>query len=133
VKEYAPAVVGVPEITPLVEFRERPAGRVPVEIPQVIGVDPVRARVNENEIPVVRVPSEVVVIFGAVPPVAIVPEYVCESEPTPFVAVTAKEYAPDPVGVPEITPVLEFRVKPAGIVPAEIVQVMGPVPITLRV
>jgi hypothetical protein len=38
-----PAVVGVPEINPVLEFKFNPAGRVPLVIDQVIGVVPVAA------------------------------------------------------------------------------------------
>ena len=40
-----PAAVGVPEITPVVSFKLRPAGSLPLEIDQVIGVDPVAVSV----------------------------------------------------------------------------------------
>ena len=39
-------------------------------------------------------------------------------EPALLVAVTVKLYAPAVVGVPEMTPVVVFRVSPAGSVPA---------------
>jgi len=45
VKLYVFAVVGVPEITPVVAFKVRPAGSVRLEIDHVIGTDPVAARV----------------------------------------------------------------------------------------
>jgi hypothetical protein len=40
VKLYHPAVVGVPEITPVVETIESPGGRVPNTIDQVYGEAP---------------------------------------------------------------------------------------------
>ena len=43
-----------------------------------------------------------------------------ESGGPPFVAVTEKENAPDDVGVPLITPVLELSVSPGGSAPEEI-------------
>jgi hypothetical protein len=43
VKLYVPAVVGVPEINPVFEFKLNPAGREPLAIDQVIGVVPVAA------------------------------------------------------------------------------------------
>ena len=45
VKLNVPAVVGVPEINPVVSFKLRPAGSVRLEIDQVIGVVPVAASV----------------------------------------------------------------------------------------
>jgi hypothetical protein len=45
VKLYVPAVVGVPEINPVFEFKLNPAGREPLVIDQVIGVVPVAASV----------------------------------------------------------------------------------------
>ena len=45
VKLNVPAVVGVPEIIPVVSFRLRPAGSVRLEIDHVIGVVPVAVSV----------------------------------------------------------------------------------------
>jgi len=45
VKLYAPAFVGVPEITPVVAFKFKPGGRLPEEIDQVIGVVPLAVSV----------------------------------------------------------------------------------------
>ena len=44
------------------------------------------------------------------------------------VTLTVKLLVPVPVGVPEITPVLEASASPAGKVPAEMDQVYGVVP-----
>jgi hypothetical protein len=40
-----PAAVGVPVIVPLLEFRLKPAGRIPLEILHVIGVEPEAASI----------------------------------------------------------------------------------------
>ena len=45
VKTNVPVVVGLPEISPVAEFKSKPAGNLPMEIDQVIGVVPVAARV----------------------------------------------------------------------------------------
>ena len=44
------------------------------------------------------------------------------------VTITVRLKSPVAVGVPEITPVLVFRVKPAGRLPAEMLQVYGDMP-----
>jgi hypothetical protein len=45
VKLDVPAVVGVPDIAPVVPFKLKPAGRLPLAIDHVIGVVPVARRV----------------------------------------------------------------------------------------
>ena len=45
VKLNVPAVVGVPVIAPLIPFKLKPAGRLPLAILHVIGVVPVAVRV----------------------------------------------------------------------------------------
>jgi hypothetical protein len=45
VKLNVPAVVGVPDITPVVSFKLKPAGSVRLDIDQFIGVDPVAVSV----------------------------------------------------------------------------------------
>ena len=44
-KLNVPIVVDVPEMTPVVSFKLRPAGSLPLEIDQVIGVEPVAVSV----------------------------------------------------------------------------------------
>jgi len=53
--------------------------------------------------------------------------------PAEFVALTVKENVPIAVGVPEITPVPSFRLKPAGRVPVAIDHVIGVVPVAASV
>jgi hypothetical protein len=48
--------------------------------------------------------------------------------PAAFAALTVKLNVPEAVGVPEITPVVVFKLKPAGRLRAEIDQVIGVVP-----
>jgi phosphohistidine swiveling domain-containing protein len=66
VKLDVPAVVGVPEITP-VPARLKPAGNEP-SILHVMGVSPVALSVWLYEVPTVPPGNVVVVIFGAFPP-----------------------------------------------------------------
>ena len=49
--------------------------------------------------------------------------------PAAFVALTVKLNVPAVVGVPDITPVDAFKLRPAGNVRAEISQVIGAVPV----
>ena len=53
--------------------------------------------------------------------------------PAEFVALTEKLYVPIVVGVPEISPVVAFKLKPGGSVRLEIVQVIGAVPVAASV
>jgi len=53
--------------------------------------------------------------------------------PTEFVALIEKVYVPIVVGVPEINPVVAFKLKPGGSVRADIVQVIGVVPVAVSV
>ena len=67
VKFDVPAVVGLPEITPVVALSDKPAGRLPAEMLHVMGVVPVAARVWLYATPTVPPGREVVVMAGAVP------------------------------------------------------------------
>jgi len=53
--------------------------------------------------------------------------------PAAFVALTVKLNVPSAVGVPDITPVDAFRLRPAGNVRAEISQVIGVDPVAASV
>ena len=53
--------------------------------------------------------------------------------PVAFVALTVKLNVPIAVGVPVIAPVASFKLKPAGSVRLEIDQVIGVVPVAVRV
>jgi len=53
--------------------------------------------------------------------------------PAEFVALTEKLNVPIVVGVPVISPVVSFKIKPAGSVRLEIDQVMGVEPVAARV
>ena len=130
VNDTVPAVVGVPEITPVDEARLNPAGKAPALIDQLYGVvPPLACSVVEYAVPAVPPGSDVVVIVGG-----------CAAAATAmlnaFVAVlfaasvtcTVNDTVPAVVGVPEITPVDEARLNPAGKAPALIDQLYGVVP-----
>ena len=53
--------------------------------------------------------------------------------PATFVALAEKLNVPIAVGVPEITPFVVFKLKPAGRLPLDIDQVIGAVPVALSV
>ena len=53
--------------------------------------------------------------------------------PAVFLAVTVKVKLPAVVGVPEMTPVLVFRLSPPGRLPDAFAQVMVPPPVAARV
>jgi hypothetical protein len=125
VKETVPVVVGVPEMTPVDATRLNPAGNVPALTLQPYGVvPPLACSVVEYAVPAVPPGSDVVVTVGgcgaAATPMlnALVPVLVAAS-----VTCTVNDAVPEVVGVPEITPVEATRLRPAGRVPALIVQV----------
>jgi hypothetical protein len=125
VKLEVPAVVGVPDITPVEALRIRPAGKLPVVTAHEYGVmPPVACKVapaytelttpTASELEVVVTlsgPTEIAILKLAL---AIFAVGVSES-----VAVTVKLKVPTnvPVGVPEITPVKAFNDKPTGRLP----------------
>ena len=53
--------------------------------------------------------------------------------PATFVALTVKSNVPDIIGVPDITPVFPFKLKPVGRLPTVITQVIGVVPVAASV
>ena len=53
--------------------------------------------------------------------------------PAAFVALTVKLNVPVVVGVPDMTPVEAFKLRPVGSVRAEISQVIGAVPVAASV
>jgi hypothetical protein len=112
---YAAAVVGVPEIVPLLAFKLKPVGRLPLEIVHVIGVDPVATSLWLYALPT-EAPGigETVVICGTTEQV-ILNNF--ELIPTAFSALIPTLDVPDVVGIPEITPVLVLKLNPAGNLP----------------
>ena len=119
VKEVVPDAVGVPEITPVEAARLNPAGKDPDEIDQLYGVfPPVAARVVEYELFNVPPGNDDVVIDGgcAVAATTMLKLFVAVLLFASFTC-TVNEAVPDVVGVPEITPVEEARLNPAGNAP----------------
>ena len=130
VKLYVFTAVGVPVIAPVVPFKFKPVGRLPLAIAHVIGVVPVALSVWLYALFTVPSGSETVVIVGGAA-MTMLRELV--PFPAEFVALTEKVNVPIVVGVPEITPVVSFKIRPAGSVRLEIDQVRGVVPVAARV
>jgi hypothetical protein len=127
VKLDVPVAVGVPEMTPVVAFKVRPAGSAPAMMLQVYGgVPPMACKVWLYAVPLVPPASDVVVTpsGGSVTvilrlAVLVTAVGVCESVTD---TVKCDVLVTVPVGVPEITPAL-LRVNPAGKLPAVMLQV----------
>jgi hypothetical protein len=130
VNDTVPAVVGVPEISPVDAARLNPAGNVPALTLQLYGVvPPLACSVPEYAVPTVPPVSDVVVTVGgcAAAATAILNTFV----PVLFTAsvtCTVNDTVPAAVGVPEISPVDAARLNPAGNVPALTLQLYGVVP-----
>ena len=79
--------------------------------------------------------DDVVIVGGATSGVALmmVMLRVLVLLPAEFVAPIVKLDVPSVVGVPEITPVLEFKLKPAGREPLAVLQMIGVVPLAASV
>jgi hypothetical protein len=136
VKLDVPAVVGVPDIMPVVSASSKPAGNVPLSILHVMGAVPVASRVWLYATPTSPSGRVVVVIVGdAVGSGAITIESAFVFSPPAFSAFTVKFDVPAAFGVPDITPVAGTRVKPPGKVPLPltILHVMGVSPVASRV
>ena len=118
---YVPAMVGVPLMTPVAAFRERPVGKVPDDTIHDVG-EFVAASVCEYGVFVFPLIRLVVVITGTV---LILIVSCCELLPAMLVAVTVKVYFPAMVGVPLITPLTVFSKIPAGKLPEVIPHDVG--------
>jgi len=130
VNDTVPAVVGVPEITPVDATRLNPAGNVPALTLQLYGVvPPLACSVVEYAVPAVPPGNDVLVTVGGCAAAAtamlnaFVPVLFAES-----VTCTVNDAVPAAVGVPEIKPVDATRLNPAGNVPALTLQLYGVVP-----
>ena len=130
VKLDVPAVVGVPVIAPVVPFKFKPVGRLPLAIAHVIGVVPVALSVWLYALFAVPSGSEAVVIVGGAA-TTMLRELV--PFPAEFVALTENVNVPIVVGVPEITPVVSFKIRPAGSVRLDIDHVIGVDPVAASV
>jgi hypothetical protein len=117
-KLLVPAVVGVPEITPVLAAKLNPAGSVPCTTLHVYGLVPlVAASVAEYATPTVPFGKLVVVIRTIVVPYTVKLRLAVAVLLALSVTLNVRLATTAVVGVPEITPVLEFRVNPAGNVP----------------
>jgi hypothetical protein len=125
-----PIAVGVPDITPVVSFKLRPAGSVPPDIDQVIGVVPVAVSVWLYDCPVMPPGRDSVVTVGI--SVMTILRFIVVF-PAAFVAMTVKLNVPVSVGVPVIPPFDAFKLKPVGSVPLLMDQVIGVAPVALSV
>jgi hypothetical protein len=132
-KELVPATVGVPVIAPELPFKVRPPGRAPVVTDHVYGAVPPLATIGVEgyATPVVPEGSERVVMLN-VKPMLIVKAFLTLSGAAPgdeSVTWTVNVLVPIvPEGVPEITPVDEFKLRPAGNAPEAKAQVYGSTP-----
>ena len=127
VKLLVPAVVGVPLITPVEAFKLNPAGRTPIVILQLYGVLPPEAvRVWLYTLP--TLPSARVAVVTLTLPNIVIASALLAVAPFASVTCTVKLLVPAAVGVPLITPIDVFRLKPAGSVPESIPHVYGVLP-----
>jgi hypothetical protein len=122
VKLNEPEVVGVPEIVPVVADSVSPAGSAPELRLQLYGaVPPVAVSVVEYAVPVCPEGTELVEIWTGVTAAATVRlndcVAVCAVGVVESVTLAVKLNEPDVVGVPEIVPVAELSVSPAGSAP----------------
>jgi hypothetical protein len=114
-----PAVVGVPEITPVLAAIDNPAGKLPCTMLHVYGLVPlVAASVAVYASPTIPFGKLVVVIRTIVEPYTVkVSACVAVSLALSVTFTVNASAVTAVVGVPEITPVLAFSVNPAGSVP----------------
>ena len=106
---YVPAVVGVPEIKPVLAFTVKPAGNAVVL--KLVGLL-VAVIVYENATPTWPLAVRGLVMTGAAG-LTVMPS-VALPVPPALVALIVTLYVPAVVGVPEIKPVVVFTLKPAG-------------------
>ena len=109
VNVYVPEVVGLPKISPLLDSA-RPSGISP-EILDHVTPSMLTVSVTLYARPTIP-PDSVSVIIVSVSIIVIVYDF--EDDSVPFVAVTVNVYVPEVVGVPEIDPVLAFRLSHVG-------------------
>ena len=79
------------------------------------------------------IPAAAVIVKAVMPTGSIVMENALASLPVSLVAPRVKFAVPAAVGVPEITPVVSFSVKPSGKLPLSTAHVMGVSPVAARV
>ena len=127
-KLNVPIVVGVPEMTPVVSFKLRPAGSVRLEIDQVIGIEPVASSVWLYDCPTMP-PGRAVVVTAGICVMTMLMFLVVF--PTEFIDLIVKPNVPIVVGIPVIAPVVSFKFRPVGSVPLAIDHVIGVVPVAV--
>ena len=124
VNDVAPAVVGVPDITPVLPASDNPPGNAfPILLHVYGGVPPDAASVVEYAVPTVPFGRLVVVIVKVDDESTVMLKLAVPILLSLSVAVTVNDAVPTVVAVPLITPVLESMVSPVGSAPAEIVHV----------
>jgi hypothetical protein len=118
VNAEVPTVVGVPAITPVLAVSDNPAGNVPLEMLHVYGVTPpVAASVVEYATFKVPFGKFVVMIVSVDAALIVMLRFAVAVLLSASVTFTVNDDVSAVVGVPEITPVLEFNVSPAGRLP----------------
>jgi hypothetical protein len=122
VKGKEPAVVGRPVIAPVVEFKLRPVGRDPAMIEKVyVGTPPVATRDEEYATPTTPVDAAQLRASGTGGVVMVIPHELCTvfvlGLPDESTTCDVKENVPAVDGVPLISPVVGFRVRPGGKLP----------------
>ena len=123
VKVLDPAAVGVPEMVAAV--RVSPAGKVPLAIAQVYGGTPPEASsACEYAVPTVPAGRLVVLTLKGGGAATLMDKAAVSLPPPLSVSLTVKLAFPADEGVPLITPDAA-KDKPAGKLPAEMVQVTG--------
>ena len=129
-KSTVPTVVGVPVIAPVEVVSVRPDGRAPVTMLHVTAPFLlVAASVPLYGSPTLPPGKVVVVISGGMGPSTIVMNRAFSVlRGIVSVARTVKLNGPTVVGVPVMAPVVLFKVRPGGRLPAETLQVTAPVP-----
>jgi hypothetical protein len=125
-----PAVVGVPEITPVLALIANPAGSAPEYTLHVYGFVPlVAAIVAEYAPPTIPFGKLVVVIRTIVVPYTVKLKLAVEDSLSLSVTFAVNVSAATAVvGLPDITPVLDASVNPAGKLPELTLHVYGGVP-----
>ena len=129
IKLKFPAVVGVPDIKPVAVFRVRPGGSAPDVMLHVIGAVPLAVGVRLYGVPTVPPGS---VWKSSLAPVGAAVIMMVSSTPIwpqAFSTRSIKRNVPAVVGVPDISPVAVFRVRPDGNEPDVMLHVIGAVPV----
>jgi hypothetical protein len=130
VKLDGPGVVGVPLITPVIESRLSPAGREPVSgnpTNHVNGTVPPLVAIGREYTAFAVPPGSEVVVIVNTPPM-VIESALLVAAPTLSTTRMVKLAVAATVDVPEISPVLVFRLNPSGKVPADTDHVSGRVP-----